>query len=475
MDYNIDDGSTMKRDGQDGFEMPSEARRRNSVRDFLGVMFRRRGIIIVVFLLALVAVLVLNASTPTVYVSSASVLVSRGKQQSVFDTRYQVLSWEEELDSELEIIKSQQIYQMADQDLVEKNVRQPNGQPILINPTKIGATTPGKSSVINISYKSRDPVAARHVTQALTTSYIDFRHETRRGPEVEAYLSEQIDQFEERLTEWEQRKADYMTEERVTSPSDERFVLLQERKEAQTSLSRIQSQIAARRAQIEVLRGLEAERVESPDLQIYPFSDASTREDANLEILARELTLRRSQYYDALAKYTEGHPEVQSRRRQVLNLEKAFDRELESYSRHLQARLDVLKAQEASLVQLVDAMSAELAELPTKEMKLNQIDRVINALRLQYDALVRSSIDARIKRSGSADWNVILLSPASEASAVRVHDYVRLATLPIFALILGIGMAFLADGLDHSLKDASDVEAYLGLPVLTSVSPFGGK
>jgi capsular polysaccharide biosynthesis protein len=117
----------------------------------------------------------------------------------------------------------------------------------------------------------------------------------------------------------------------------------------------------------------------------------------------------------------------------------------------------------------------ELAELPSKEMKLTQINRVIGALQTQYEALVSSMVDARITRSGRADWNVILLSPASEAYPIRVNDYVRLAILPLFSLVLGIGLAFLVDSLDHSIKDAGDVETYVGLPVLSSVSPIGGR
>jgi uncharacterized protein involved in exopolysaccharide biosynthesis len=450
-------------------------RRRTSVRDFLAVIFRRRGIIISVFVMAVVVVLILNASTPTTYESYASILVSRGQPQSVFATGVKILSWEEELNSELEVVKSQQIHQLAQRQLNERDERGSDNSPLRIDPVKIRVTTPGKSSVVNIAYRATDPKAPRAVIAALTRSYINFRHETRAGPEVETFFEEQIEALEERLTEWEQRKADYMAEERVTSPNDERFFLLQERKETQTQLSGIQNSIAERQAQIEVLRRMQLERKDEPGLQIYPFSGPLTREEASLDIIVKELMLKRSEYYDASAKYTENHPEVQARRRHVQDLEAALDREFASYIRHLEARLEVLLAQEGSLTQLVRALSAELAELPTKEMKLGQIDRVISALRTQYDALVRSSIDARIKRTGSADWNVILLSPASAARAIRVHDYVRLAVLPLFSLILGIGMAFLMDGLDHSIKDAGDVEAYLGLPVLTSVSPFGGR
>jgi capsular polysaccharide biosynthesis protein len=37
---------------------------------------------------------------------------------------------------------------------------------------------------------------------------------------------------------------------------------------------------------------------------------------------------------------------------------------------------------------------------------------------------------------------------------------------------LGLGLAFLFDSLDHSLKDRAEAEAYLKLPVLASVSRF---
>jgi uncharacterized protein involved in exopolysaccharide biosynthesis len=456
-------------------EEPVGAPRKTSLRDFLAVVFRRKGIILSVLVASIIIVLVLNASTPTSYESYASVLVSRGQPQNVFATGYKLLSWEEELNSELEIIKSQHIFQMAQRIINEKNLTDSHGEPIRIDPVRIRATTPGKSSVINIAYRALDPEAARHVTQALTQAYMDFRHQTRGGPEVEKYLQEQLEQVEARLQEWEERRADFMTEESITSPKDERFFLLQERKDAQEELVKVQSAIAERQAQIEALRRLQAERKRNPGLTVYPFTGPMTKEEAAIDLLMKELTLRRSEYYNAASKYTENHPEVQAKRQHVLDLEAALDRELDSYLRHLEARLEVLLAQEASLSQLVDALSAQLRELPNKEMRLGQMDRIIQALRTQYDALVRSSVDARIKRTGSADWNVILLSPASRARPIRVHDYIRLAVLPLFSLILGIGLAFLVDGLDHSIKNASDVESYLGLPVLTSVSPFGGR
>ncbi|MBD3334543.1 MAG: hypothetical protein GF355_03420 [Candidatus Eisenbacteria bacterium] len=449
--------------------------RRTSLRDFLSVVFRRKGIIIAIVLTAVAAVLVVNTTTPTTFESYSSVLVSRGQPQSVFATGYKVLSWEEELNSEVEVIKSQQIYELATRTLEQKEVRDESGRPLDIDPTKIRATTPGKSSVINIAYRSLDPREARQITHALTRAYMDFRHQTRGTPELEGYFREQIEQLEEQMAEWERRRTEFMEENSVVSPEDERFFLLQEKNEIQSGLTDLRRRIAERQAQMVSLRRLQNERQEQPGLQILPFSNPGTREESVIDMLMRELTLRRSAYYEAAARYTENHPEVRSARRHVLDLEAALDRELDSYLRHLEARVGVLLAEEKALTEIHRALAADLASLPSKEIRLGQIDRVLDALQMQYEALVRSSVDARVKRTGSADWNVILLSPASEAYPVRMKDYVRLAILPLFSLILGIGLAFLVDSLDHSIKDAADIETYVGLPVLASVRPFGRR
>ena len=44
--------------------------------------------------------------------------------------------------------------------------------------------------------------------------------------------------------------------------------------------------------------------------------------------------------------------------------------------------------------------------------------------------------------------------------------------IPLLSLIVGVALAFLVDGLDHTLKDASEVENHLRTPVLGSVGKF---
>jgi len=65
--------------------------------------------------------------------------------------------------------------------------------------------------------------------------------------------------------------------------------------------------------------------------------------------------------------------------------------------------------------------------------------------------------------------NVVVLSPASVATATNPLDMVRLGLAPAFSLLVGIAIAFFIDGLDLTVRTANQAEEYLDLPVLASM------
>src|SRR5262249_46092261 len=78
--------------------------RQTTAREFLAVVFRRKWLIIGLFLTTTITVAVLSLTTPLVYQSVGRVLVKRGERDNALQVGRQVYSqWEEGLASELEI------------------------------------------------------------------------------------------------------------------------------------------------------------------------------------------------------------------------------------------------------------------------------------------------------------------------------------------------------------------------------------
>lgn len=442
--------------------------RDTSLRDLAAVLFRRLPIILGVILAALAVVVTVNLNSPVVYRSTSRVLVNRGQQESAYTSRQkQLLTWEEELNSEIEAIESGQILEKAQHLVATENVLGTDGKPLELDEKHVTATTTGKSSVIYITYSSTDPKAAVEGCRAVTRAYAEFREQVRAVPEVEKFFREEIEGLREQLEDWEQRRADFMNEESVVRIPEERASLLAVRQEAEIQLNSTRANLAEAEARVEVIR--DRLRAAGGDPGVYPFSEAGDGDDQVIVQMKRELIQQRSLLFAARAQFTEEHPDVKSLLERVGSIEKQLRAEMDSYLGHLQGKVEVLKAREEAVLGELQYLDSELAGFPSKEARLASFDRVLEQLRNDYSALVDKQIQARIERTGTSGYNVLVLQPAGKAEGQRVNDYVRLAVIPLLAALFGTALAFVIDGLDHSLKDATDVESHLGVPVLGSV------
>lgn len=439
-----------------------------SLRDFFSVLFRRKWVILGVFTAALVVVVYLNATSEVEYESLSRVLVSRGQPESAFSSRLRVLTWEEELNSEIETITSGQIIQAAQQRLEDAGETDEDGQPIKISPGNVQAQTAGKAAVLYITYRSHDAKSARLGARAITEAYAAFRLRVRSVPEVEEFFRQEIENLREELDDWEQRKAAFMNEEDVVQIPDERGNLLAIRQQAEVDLTRLRASIAEEQAKVDVLRDQMLAGGDNGKT-VYPFTETTNNDHLVFERLRAELVQEKSEYYKLAAQYTEEYPEVLASKRRVEMLENDLRDEAHSYIQHLEGRVEVFHAKEKALLGTISFVDGELATFPNKEAKIASFDRVLDQLSANYTALVNKQIQARIERSGTSDWNVLVLQPAGPAEPIRINDYVRMALIPLLSLLVGVALAFLFDGFDHSLKDASEVESHLQLPVLGSV------
>ncbi len=447
----------------------TDVRREGSAREFFSVLFRRKWILAFVFLGTVGVVVTVDSLTPTMYESTAQLLLSRGQAESAFSPRWRLLTWEEEVTSELETVRSAHVLQMAQKLLDERGAVDSEGKPIVIRPGQVSAVTMGKSSVIYIRARSADPRTSQETVRAVAQAYSDFRRSVRGVPELEAYFREEIETVRRRLEDWDQRRADYMNAEAFSRINDERYNLLEVRRSAEIDLGRVRTDLAAEQARIEVLRAMLVEVQRNPEMNIYAFSHPATRDDQVMFEIKQELVRRQAAYLQARATYQDDYPEVLSLKDQVDQLRAVLLSEVEAYVRHLEAKVEVNRAKEESILNTLAYVDAEIASFPRKEAGLAAYDRMIQSLESAFSAMVSKQVQARLEKVGSSDWNVLILQPAGEPQPQRLNDVVRLALIPAIGLIVATALAFIADGLDHSIKDAIDAERRLNLPVLGSL------
>ena len=133
------------------------------------------------------------------------------------------------------------------------------------------------------------------------------------------------------------------------------------------------------------------------------------------------------------------------------------------------------RAREAELLAELAVLERELGAYPDQEERLSHVDREIRALENNYDQLVSGYAASDIQNASAPSWNVRIFAVASEPFRFHTGDLIRTLVVPLFALVVGFGLAFIVDALDPSVKTAREAERIFEAPVIASVARIGRK
>ncbi|HEY5132248.1 MAG TPA: Wzz/FepE/Etk N-terminal domain-containing protein [Candidatus Krumholzibacteriaceae bacterium] len=443
-----------------------EVKRESTVKDFLEVIFRRKWIIIGIVAVATVVVIVLTLRQPAEYESTAKVLIKRGEAAGVFDRNVRTLNWEEEIASQIEMVKSQTVVGKA-----QTNISKffPTGyktdRKIVLARVNSGVIT--TSNVIWVTYSSEDPVFCEAAVNAIVNAYREYYANTRTPPEMEDFFSQEIDRLQEELEYWRDHKEKVLKDGDIVDIEEQRRSLLarianyenelddvvRERKDKEAVIGRLDSLLGA---------GVEDLAAVSSDLTGSQLEGDLMKD---LRIKLQELRMKESELE---GKYTDKNPEIQRIQKQIEDQRGMVVGEIRAQILLNKNKLAIIIQREETLRGLVARLELDKSKYPQAEVELERIDAALEKLKKTYDNVVEQQMEARISRASNPEWTVTILNPASQAYRKKTRDYVRMALGPAFSLIVALGLAFFIDNLDHSIKNISEAEESLGLSVLAS-------
>ncbi len=435
-----------------------------TLRDYLGIMFRQKWVILTVLAIPTIIVLVQTVGSRTLYKSTATVLLRRGQQESAIVPYVVVLPWEEQVSSEEQTATSAVVIGAAQEIVNEWQADVPEEDRIRIRASSAEAGIVGESNVLAISYVDHEREVAKTVAGALTQAYMDYRQETGLAPGLMNFFDSQIERTRAQLDSLRIRREQFMREHSVNDLDAKTKTLLEYWRDLSSELSdAVSERIVEETIVAEMKRLAENPDIDSPILYGVP-SVGSTINSLRGTRVTLKLELQK-----ALASYTDKDQRVIGLRKQLADVEEQLAQETGREMAMAQARLAPLVAREAQLRRELASVESQLMGYPEQDAVLSDLDSKIRITERDYETLTSRKIEAMVSKESSPEWSVMLLSPPSPPVALRTRDYVRLSLGPLLGFLVGVGLAFLFDGLDHSIKTKSEAETLLGLPVFASI------
>ena len=331
------------------------------------------------------------------------------------------------------------------------------------------------SQLANIVVEDRDPVRAAELANAIIEAYIESSLDTKQDGTRAAsqWLSDQLQDLKGKLETSEVALYEFRKENDIlaTSIEDRQNINSQRLVALNESLTRVMAQRVELEAAIAEVNRVEKEQKNDP---FWALSLNRVATHPTLTKLREELVKQESEVAGLTERYLENHPQLLASKEKLNVLRSRMAEELRNVVSSLKSQYREVKTTETELSNLIEGLKREAFEINKREIDQRKLERETENNQRLYDLVL-----ARLKDSDLAVMmkasNVRLLD-AAEAPIAPVKP--RPALVAALSLLLGalggVGLAYLAEMLDNTLKEEEDIENVLQPPFL-GLGPSGAR
>ncbi|NNE44276.1 MAG: hypothetical protein HKN12_08695 [Gemmatimonadetes bacterium] len=460
----------------------AEGGRQFSFRDMLAMIFRRKWVILSFFLIILAMGISASLQTTSEYQSVCKVLIRRAEASSFTKIKQPFLGLEEEMNTEIEIIRStpvmeralatieKELQELDDEEKASRFPPQEEGDVFTLPTAKsieklLQAEPVEKSNVITIRFRHENPATARMLADAVSGAYVVERIAVRRNPMLESFFNDRTSGLRDRLLDLRMELGQLQIEAGIYDQEWQQRLNLGTLDELRTELLKVRVRRESQEGQLTTIR---TRLAANPDLlvPITEFDDGRPFQE-----LRTKLIDKRTQLAEQRARFLPDHPKVKQSREFIRIMEQDLRNEIDTQISMREGEIDALRAHETALERAIREMVEEMNRIPRYSPMIRQIEREINNTAELYELVGTKMVDTQI--SETADQRMVNAKVLGPATVTLSFVQQRKGLFALFAallgLSLGLALAFLMEGLDHTMRTPDDVEIHLGVPLLGSI------
>ncbi|MGD9614963.1 MAG: GumC family protein [Alphaproteobacteria bacterium] len=331
------------------------------------------------------------------------------------------------------------------------------------------ARAPQRGHVLTISVTSPDPVEAARLTNAVAETYLVDKLDARleAAKRASAWLGDRLVGLRAQLRESEEAVARFRAEHRLMQ-SGGATLNQQQLSELNLTLIQARAELAQKKARVDLLTSLQAK---GGSLENMPdIAKAST-----LQTLRRDQANISAQEADLLARYNRGHPLVINIRAQLRDVERSIGSETARLAAGIRNEYELARARVASLEQNLQQATGRSSLDDATAVRLRELERTAAVNKTLFEDFLKQA-KVTEEQSTFEPQEVRIITPALVPGNPSYPNKTRFMSMTLLVgLFFGVGGAFARDRLNSGFTTPKQVEDFLGLPLLASVSRVSSR
>ena len=312
------------------------------------------------------------------------------------------------------------------------------------------------SRIVEVSYRSHVPEFAPRVVNALVEEFIEMNFESKYDATVRAtdFLQKELEELKIEVERSEEELTRYARRHGILNIDERENVVVQKLADLNQEMTRVQTDLIAKTAHYSI--------VEAATVENFPQS----LKNQTIIGLEKRLFQLEQDLASLSTRFGPEWPEIKKTREEASKVEKQLLQEKESTIREARIQYEVAREHHQMLAEAFEQQKQLANQLNEDSIQYNILAREVESNKQLYEGLLQRLKEAGVS-AGLKSSNIQVVDRGEVPYEIyRPRRALNLALGLVIGLMLGVGMAFVIEYLDNTLKTPDQVEAFLAIPSL---------
>jgi polysaccharide biosynthesis transport protein len=486
---------------------PDLSSHESTTGEYVRILIKRKWVVIACFATIFSVVAIASLKTTPVYDANGTIAINKPDSTLNFQNSGMVsLDYYDptELDTEVKILQSDLLALQVIRELNLDRTQEISGQAPSTEPSSSALdlapdplqSDPGKASamingfkanlkvslspntrIIEVHYRSPDPQMAANVVNTLMQTYVENNFKARFESTMQAsdWLSKQLVDLQMKVETSQEKLVRYQKEHEILGTDEKQNITMEKLDELNKELTLAETERMDKEALYRLVESGDPDAVASSASAVEEEGGGSGQsgsallgtlrgKEADLKIQAAELS---TQFGPSYPKLTQLNSEIKEVDTQIQS-------ELKKVVAKIHGQYTAALQREQMLHEALDRQKQEANKLNESAIEYSLLKRDVDTNRQLYEGLLE-----KLKEAG--------VSAGLKSNNFRIVDGARPPTAPVepniprnllFAAVLGlatgVGLAFLLEGLDNTVRTTEQAQMISGVASLGMI-PLGSK
>jgi exopolysaccharide transport family protein len=330
--------------------------------------------------------------------------------------------------------------------------------------------------IIDVHYRSPDKDLAAQVVNTLIQTYVEQNFKTRFESTMQAsdWLSKQLVDLQMKVETSQEKLVNYQKEHEILGIDEKQNIITSKLDELNKELTAAESERMEKQSVYELVQSSDADAAAAAAISASTNSSTGSSSSTLLEKLREQQADLKIQVAQLSTQFGPSYPKVAQLGSQLKEVEAQIQLEMKKVVSRVRSDYMTSQQRENMLHDALEKQKQEANKLNESAIEYSLLKRDVESYRTLYEGLLE-----KLKEAG--------VTAGLKSTNIRPVDKARIPTEPSepnvprnlsFALALGlttgIGLAFLLEGLDNTVRTPEQAQIISGLPSLGMI-PLGSK